>query len=78
MTISQLKRQLVSTRLVLFFVLLVFIRTLVVEPMQTAVEEVRAKVQVNVPSWVTKRYVPTTRVTTAVMTALMGWTFQSL
>ncbi len=45
MTISQLKRQLVSTRLVLFFVLLVFIRTLVVEPMQTAVEEVRVKVQ---------------------------------
>ena len=36
-----------------------------------------AKAPVSVPSWVTNRLFPTTKVTTAAMNAPMGRTFQS-
>jgi hypothetical protein len=37
----------------------------------------RAKVPVAVPSWVTNRFWPTTKTTTAEITAAIGRTFQS-
>ena len=40
--------------------------------------QVSAKQPISVPSWDTKRFEPTTKVTSAAMTALMGRTFQSL